>query len=256
MSSVPLYCSAGAYGLLRVVLDPACNARVLLHGATRHGMQSLDPARSGEPLAYYHRTGPLGDVFSGWKPRDGQGRVGIIGLGAGCIAAYAEPGQRFTFFEIDPAVARLAGDPQHFTFLTTCRGSHEVVIGDGRESLEKAQDRSFDLLIVDAFQDAVIPAHLACPEALQVYLRRIAPDGLIVFHIATSGAMLPELRQWAGDAGLAYLFRADVNLTDVELAAGKLPSFYVVMARDTAHASWLLDHPRWTAQQNSPNSTQ
>src|SRR5262245_6761312 len=117
MESVLLYFSGNSYGLLRVVFDPVWKARVLLNGATRHGMQSVDPARSDEPLAYYHRNGPLGDIFAGWKPPAVGGHVGIVGLGVGSIAAYAQPGQHFTFYEIDPAVAQIAADTRYFTFL-------------------------------------------------------------------------------------------------------------------------------------------
>ncbi len=246
MESVPLYFSANSFGLLRVVFDPALNARVLFNGATRHGLQSADPARSAEPLAYYHRRGPLGDIFAAWQPPASGGHVGIVGLGVGCVAAYARPGQRFTFFEINPDVAKIAADLRYFTYLSQCRGTVDIVLGDGRESLESAPDHSFDMLILDAFHDAAIPPHLVSPDAVRVYLRKLTAAGLLVVHINTHGALQPELQRQAAQEGLVCLFRADVNVSEAEHAAGRLQSYYMVLARDRSAVAALSKHPTWS----------
>ena len=93
------------------------NYHRLIHGHTLHGQQSLDPGRRHEPLTYYHRTGPIGQVFGVLRHGSAQSNVAIVGLGAGSLACYAEPGQHWTFYEIDPAVEKIARDPRYFTFL-------------------------------------------------------------------------------------------------------------------------------------------
>ena len=246
MTSTPLYFSASPFGLLRIVYDPAFNARVLLSGATRHGMQSVDPARSTEPMAYYHRTGPLGDIFTAWRAPAGA-HVGIVGLGVGGIAAYAEPGQRFTFFELDPGVVKIATDPQYFTYLSQCRGTYDIVLGDGRESLEKTPDGSFDLLILDALQDGLIPPHLVSPDAVRMYLRKLTALGLLVFDINTDGPVQPALKRVAAEDGLVCLFRADLDVSEAERAGGKLQSYYMVLTRELAAVAGLAKVPNWFA---------
>jgi len=240
-----LYFSANSFGLLRVVFDPALNARVLFNSATRHGLQSADPARSGEPLGYYHRCGPLGDLFAAWQPPAGA-HVGIVGLGVGCVAAYAQPGQCFTFFEINPDVMKVATDPQYFTYLSQCRGTYEIVLGDGRESLEKSPDCSFDMLMLDAFHDAAIPPHLVSPDAVRLYLRKLTAAGLLVVHINTHGALQPALKQQAAEEGLTCLFRADVNVTEAERTAGRFQTYYMVLTRDPASVAALSENPAWS----------
>ena len=243
MESLPLYVSANSFGIKRVVFDPGRNVRILLSGATRHGMQSADPARSTEPLAYYHRSGPLGDVFAVLSPAE----VGIIGLGAGCIAAYSQPGQRFTFYEIDPGVTEIATDPQYFTFLSRCRGTCNIVAGDGLASLEKAEDGTFDMLILDAFADEDIPAHLVSPVALRLYLHKLADNGLLVLHITNVATPLqPELSRFAAAESWACVSRADLEVTESDRAAGRLASHYVVITRNQAVVSALTEHKGWT----------
>jgi len=247
MESTLLYISANPFGMLRVVFDPAWNAHVLLSGATRQGMQSVDPARSAEPLSYYHRTGPLGDIFSAWKPPAGGGRVGILGLGVGCLAAYATPGQRFTFYEINPDVVKVAADSRYFTYLSQCRGTSEIVLGDGRESLERTPDQTFDLLILDAFQDDAPPPHLVSPDAVRMYLRKLTAAGLLVIHIDPRGAVPPDLKRLAAQENLVCLLRADVQMSAAERAAGKLQSCYLVLSRDPVSVRALSQNPTWTA---------
>ncbi len=100
------------------------NVNRLFHGSTLHGQQSLDPGPSREPSTYFTRSGPIGQVFDAMEERLSQSgsRVAIVGLGAGTLASYARPGQRWTFYEIDPAVERIARDPRLFTYLRDCAG--------------------------------------------------------------------------------------------------------------------------------------
>ena len=232
--------------LLEVKRDRARNLRVLFCEGIHHGMQSLDPQRADQPASYYDRSGPFGDLFAGWNPRGRAGHAGIIGLGAGCMAAFARPGQRFTFFEIDPRMEAIARDPELFTWLSRCRGAVDVVLGDGRESLERSADGAFDLIVVDAFVCSTIPPHLLSSDALSAYRRKIGPDGLIAFHINGDGAQLPMLRQLAREAGMSCSDRSDLGLSEAELARGKDESHVAVLARDPDVVPWLRDDPRWT----------
>ena len=97
--------------MLRVRDNPQWNVHEFMHGSTCHGNQSLDENERLEPSAYYHRQGPLGRIFQALQPRRSAAEIGVLGLGAGTIAAYGQPGQRITFYEIDPAVERIARDP-------------------------------------------------------------------------------------------------------------------------------------------------
>lgn len=242
----PLFISGNSFGVKLVVYDPQRKLRTLLNDNTRHGIQSTDPALSREPLAYFHRSGPVGDVFAACPDPEAKARVAIIGLGVGVMACYAEPGQHFTFYEIDPAVAQIAGDPQYFTFLAHCRGTYDIVLGDGRERLAKAPGRHYDLIILDAFTSDVIPRHLVSAEALGLYLSKLADGGMLAFHISNVHTDLePVLGKLAAQAGLACLARADLDVSEEERSTGKLPSHYLAMSRSPQDLRKLADKPGW-----------
>ena len=234
------------FGVKEVMLDEKRGLCKLIHGNINHGSQSTAPARSREPLTYYHRTGPLGDVFAALNGTEQAANVAVIGLGIGSAACYAEPGQHFVFYEIDPAVARIAGDPDYFTFLAECRGTYEVVLGDGRLTLAKALDRHFGLIMLDAFSSDAIPTHLLSREALEVYVAKLADGGLLAFHISNRYLDLePLLANLARDAGLIALSRTDFEIDEAERLGGKYPSHYVVMARQADDAAKLSANPSW-----------
>lgn len=248
MESSLLYIAGNQFGLKRVVLDTERGLRILLNDETRHGMQSTDPSRCQEPLAYYHRSGPLGQVFSAWRPPEQGAQVAVIGLGVGCMAAYLEGGQHMTFYEIDPSVAKLAADPRYFTFLSECRGTYEIILGDAGETLPRSTDRSFDMIILDAFVSGNIPPHLICEEVLQHYLERLAPAGILLFHISDNDASIqPALAAWAAGANLICLSCPDGNISDEDRQLGKLPSNYLIVARSASALGRLAESPAWTA---------
>ena len=178
-----LYTARSFYGTHKVMLEPP-TTRTLAHGNTTHGAQDLAPERRHEPLTYYHRTGPIGGVMAAWQGRPQRRRVGVVGLGAGSLAAYAAPGERWTFFEIDPAVIDTARDRGLFTFVGDARGAVDVVPGDARLSLAATPDATFGLLVLDAFSSDGVPAHLLTREAFALYLRKLAPGGVIAVHLS------------------------------------------------------------------------
>jgi hypothetical protein len=146
------------FGVVRVTYVPSGSCHRLIHGQTKHREQSLDPARRDEPLTYYYRMGPIGQVFATFGERFARSDIAIVGLGAGTLAAYAQAGQRRTFYEIDPIIARIARDGRYLTFLRDCRAaSTDVVLGDARLRLRDAPERGYGLIVLDAFSSDAIP---------------------------------------------------------------------------------------------------
>ncbi len=154
----------------------------LWSGRIAHGFQYQRNELRDLPTAYYNRQSGVGRILS--QPTDGRPRrVGLVGLGVGTLAAYAHPGDTFHFYEINPAVERLAR--AHFDFLSRCAGKVEVTLGDARLALERdQQSQNFDVLVLDAFSGDAIPVHLLTAEAFAIYERHLAPDGVIAVHIS------------------------------------------------------------------------
>jgi hypothetical protein len=247
------YRARSFFGVHRVTVDPSGRFRVLVHGNTVHGKQSLDPARRREPLAYYHRTGPAGVVFTALDGDERLRRVGVVGMGAATLCAYAEPGQRWTFYEIDPAVVRIATDDRLglFTFwhdcAARCGAAPDVVLGDARLTLARS-DEKFGLLIVDAFSSEAIPVHLLTREALAVYRARLDEGGILLFHISNNYLDLePVLAALARDADppMACLSMEDRVVPREDKEEGKLASHWVALAADPEALAEIRYKGRW-----------
>jgi SAM-dependent methyltransferase len=215
------------YGELTVkdsVPSTALNAvRTLTHGTITHGNQFLNPARRDLPTTYY---GP--DTGIGLAIRDqGKGRpvrVGVIGLGAGTLAAYARQGDYYRYYEINPLVLRVART--EFTFLSDCHGKLEVAMGDARLSLEREPSENFDVLAVDAFSGDAIPVHLLTRQAMDLYFRHLRPDGILAVHISNRHLDLQPVV--AGEA-LSTGRRARVVDTEDDDAAGVFGATWVLV---------------------------
>jgi hypothetical protein len=242
------------FGVLRVSDNPESNLRYFIHGAIIHGVQSLDPSKSREPLVYFTKSGPAGSILRAMEAKTrtasgdelSQPRWAVVGLGAGAMACYLQPSESLTFYEIDPAVVRIASDPRYFTYLSQCAPRVPIIIGDARLKLRDAADNGYDLLVLDAFSGDAIPMHLMTREALALYLRKLAPGGMLAFHISNGHLELaPVLGVLAGDAGLVCLSDDDSSLRKEEIDAGKAPSEWLVMARDRADLGALATDPRW-----------
>ncbi len=220
------------YGVYRVVDDVKGGVRLFYSGTTVHGSELLAD-RGRVPLTYYHRDGPVGSVFDLLDSRPRPVSVAVIGLGAGSMAAYARPGDSWTFYEIDPEVAAIARDTNYFQFLAAAAEKPAIVLGDARLSLAGAPAHGFDLIAVDAFNSDAIPVHLLTREALELYRSRLSENGLIAWHISNKYLDLrPVLAGLAGDAGLTALIDADVDVPATP--GGRSPSVWVVMTSDTA----------------------
>ncbi len=169
------------YGVFRVTETGEAGARLrkLYSGNTLHGSQFVSPELRLHPTAYYGPASGAGMVLRGGGPAR---RVGIIGLGVGTLAAYARPGDVFRFYEVSPLVLTVA--ESEFYFLSDCRGRCDVVLGDGRLSLEREPPQNFDVLVLDAFSGDSVPVHLLTAEAFALYARHLAPGGVLAVHIS------------------------------------------------------------------------
>lgn len=187
------------FGVNRVKRIENGGKLAFIHGSTAHGTEFTDPALWHEPLAYYSREGPAGQALGATSQRHA---VTVIGLGAGALACYRQPGESWQFLEIDPAVERIARDTRYFHYLADCAGDSPVILGDGRLSLQAVPNGSQDVLIVDAFSSDAIPIHLLTREALQLYLQKLAPHGIVLLHISNIQlALAPIVADLAASVG-------------------------------------------------------
>ncbi len=204
-ADTPLVRERNFYGLYRVWDDEQAGrpVRTISHGTTVHGRQLLDEKEL--PLGYYHPASPLADVL---RPTGAPRQAAVIGLGAGATAAYFVAGDDVVFYELDPEEIGLART--WFTYLADTKASVRVVAGDARLELERdplARDAKFDVVLVDAFSGDAIPTHLLTREALELYLSRLAPDGVVVFHVSNRWFdFRPVLAATARDLGLSLVY--------------------------------------------------
>jgi spermidine synthase len=244
-----VYAARTFFGVNRVRVDEAHGYRFIFHGTTVHGMQSLDPARSNEALSYFHRSGPVGQIFEGVPQASAAADVAVVGLGVGTLASYRTPGQHWTFYEIDPVVERIARDDRFFTYLRACSDHCTVITGDGRVSLARAEPHQYGIIMLDAFSSDAVPMHLITKQSMALYLSKLAPGGVIVFNISnwhlTFSAVLANM---ARDAGLEAIWQRE-PATAGSWALGKFPSEWLVVARDRGDFGRLNTDPRWAAPQ-------
>jgi SAM-dependent methyltransferase len=232
-----LHMERNFFGVVRVTRDGKFIK--LIHGTTLHGQQRADEPdgpQGPRPMTYYHQKGPVGKLFAALPPERLK-RVGAVGLGTGAVAFYAQRGQDWTFFEIDPAVARIANDPAYFRFLSSCRErgiSCDVILGDARRSLVRLPDQQFDLIILDGFCSDAIPVHLLTREAFQLYFQKLAPGGLLAVHISNNHLDLPPLvariARHGMDSPLVVRYCHDIATED-QRRDGKTDSQWMVVAR-------------------------
>ncbi len=197
--------------------------RKLVNGTIDHGLQYVAQALRHEPTTYYGRNSGVGVTLrSAEKQRTLQ--VGAIGLGVGTVATYAKPGDRYTFYEINPLVVKVAN--QEFSFLRDSPATIDVVLGDARLSLEREAPQNFDVLIVDAFAGDSIPVHLLTREAFELYFRHLKSDGVLAVHISNQYLNLQPVV--AGAASCLGKEAIIVN-RDVEKNKGVYPATWVLL---------------------------
>ncbi|MEO7726554.1 MAG: fused MFS/spermidine synthase [Burkholderiales bacterium] len=181
--------------------------RSLVHGGILHGGQLRDPASRLQPSSYFGTTSGYGRMFASLP--DAPRKVGVIGLGAGSIIAYARKGDTFRFYEINPQVVDVAN--REFTFMADSPAKIEVVLGDGRLSLEREAGQQFDVLAMDAFSGDSIPMHLLTRQAMEIYLRHLKPGGVLAFQATNRFINIaPIVASLAAEFGLSAVLMSDM----------------------------------------------
>jgi SAM-dependent methyltransferase len=240
---VPLESRRGFYGVHAIrelpFDDPARAGRALYHGSTMHGYQfSADELRT-QPTLYYAPGSGVGMAVERY-PRRGPMRVGVVGLGAGTLAAYARPGDIYRFYEIDPDVIELG--TEFFKFISDSEAAVKIVRGDARLVLEREPPQAFDVLVLDAFSDDAIPTHLLSTEAFDVYLKHLNPDGVLAFHVSSRHLKLGLVVQRLADH-YQLPTRYVIHMPDV-LAIEHPPSLWMLVTTNPS----VLDDPAILSQ--------
>jgi len=219
------------YGVYTVREYPEHKLRMLVHGTTLHGQQSLDPARSREVGSYYGPNSGVEIVLASAPILFGRdANVGVVGLGTGTLACLAAPSQNWTFYEIDRTVLDFSRDGT-FTYLDQCTPEAKVVLGDARLKLAEVPKASFDVLAIDAFSSDAIPLHLVTEEAVGVYLRALKPDGILLLHISNRYI---DLEPVVSAIAKAQGVEARVHNNNPQDRVNETPSSWVALARDPA----------------------
>lgn len=261
-----IYMKRSFFGVIRVSYDRHRKQVRLLHGSTTHGVQLVDPDpdRRNRPQSYYFPTGPLGDIFFGSANQGRRTHVAVIGLGTGSVAGYSkynehhpEPGKtrwitgpRITYFEIDHHVLGIATDRRLFTYVSDCKELYhvdlDVMLGDARLRLNDVDDQIFDLIVVDAFSSDAIPIHLLTREAMQLYFRKLKPDGVLAVHVSNRYLDLePLVARIAKEEGLVCRGRRDNEPDEEAESEGRYASDWVAVARNEEALGDLRVAPEW-----------
>jgi hypothetical protein len=239
------------FGVHKVVETADGRHRILFHGTTIHGAERLREANGKlatgrpEPLTYYYFGGPISEAIDAARAAQGRLRsVAAVGLGTGSLACHIKNSERWTFFEIDPEVVRLARNPKQFRFISECAPRIPVVLGDARLTLAASRDR-YDLIVLDAFSSDAIPVHLLTREAFQGYLARLNPRGVTVVHISNRHMDLARVvGAVAAAEGLVAMAKFDENANQVQIDY-KAKAHVAVLARTPSDLRTLAQKPGW-----------
>jgi hypothetical protein len=250
-----LHAERNFFGVHHVTREGGGAYHVLRHGTTVHGAQAQAPARRGEPLTYFSREGPLGEALDALSTPSGGRQVAVIGLGAGSMSAYGRAGEHWTYYEIDPAVERIARDPRLFTFLRDSPAQVSVVLGDARLSLSAASLSKYDLIVLDAFSSDVIPVHLLTREAFALYLKRLSPDGVLLLHLSNRYLdLIPIVAAAAHDTGITGRYHPAWPMSSEQVGEWKVPSTWAVLSGRPETLRSLNTRDGWLPLENAPTS--
>lgn len=222
------------YSSLRIV-DSGEGADVIRrmeHGGVEHGAQFLDPQKRREPISYYGPTSGAALTLAAIRERrQAPLRIGVVGLGAGALAAYGETGGVVRFYELNPQVIELARS--QFTYLADSKAEVEIAPGDARIVLEGEPAQNFDVLAIDAFSGDAIPIHLLTREALAIYRRHLRAGGALLFHISNKFVDLePALARLARVTGMQARIVSD-SPDDPDETSPLSDSDWVIFSEDT-----------------------
>jgi protein-L-isoaspartate O-methyltransferase len=248
------------FGVHKIADSEDGRFRILSHGTTIHGAERIRDANgepvSGRPvpLTYYFDGSAMAQVMDAVRARNaGPIRYAVIGLGTGSLACRAQPADTVHYYEIDPAIIHIARDSGLFHFLSACRPDVPIMLGDARLTLADAPDGAYDIIYVDAFTSDAIPIHLLTREAMAIYLRKLAPHGIVVIHVSNRHL---ELASVVG--GIAAANGAITRVNDgsdfVENASEYLfVGTVTAVARNDQDFGALADSAFWPLEQRDPN---
>jgi len=233
-----LYQTRNFFSIMRVLEihpdNPQQRNVMLKHGTTNHGRQYHRPDLRRVPIAYFGSYTGMGMVMQ--EGPETPMHVGIMGLGAGTLAAYGREGDRFQFYEIDPDVIRVTRDDGYFSYLADSAAAIKIVPGDARLSLERqlreSGSQDFDLLIMDAFSSDSVPVHLITLEAMELYLQHLKPEGVLMVHISNVNLDLGPL---------VFRLAAELEMHAVKISNKPFPrrlqsaASWMVLSKDAAY---------------------
>jgi hypothetical protein len=244
------------FGVYQVKVDGSRKVHILIHGSTNHGEQGFEPERRRQPMSYYSRSGPVGQIFKALSDAKHWRTIGVIGLGTGTMASYGRDGQEIAFFEIDPTVVGISRDSQYFSFLRDTPAKVRIVLGDARLTMADEPDGRFDALFLDAFSSDAIPVHLLTREALALYCRKLTADGVLALHISNRYLNLaPLVGRLAADAGLACRICHDSGAGSKDENRYKSASVWVLVSRRTEGLGKLATDSHWESIPPSPHTS-
>ena len=238
------------FGVHKIVVTPSGQYHVLMHGTTIHGAQKYlnddgTPVTGRpEPITYYHKDGGIGQAITAVRERKGAPlRVAVIGVGSGTLTCASEPGESWTFFEIDQTMVDTARDSKYFSFIQHCAPDLKPVIGDARLTFAREPDGTYDVIIVDAYSSDAIPIHLATQEAMKIYKDKLAPQGVVVMHVSNRHLELESVVVGIAEANdlKSWVYNEDSGRDDEYIFATDV----VVSARDEADVGTLASSEKW-----------
>ncbi|APG63825.1 hypothetical protein LPB140_11405 [Sphingorhabdus lutea] len=219
------------FGIYTIDQSPSGNARWLTHGTTLHGTQLVN--RPTLPTSYYNPKSGVGLALAAAPSLYTRPNIAVVGLGSGTLSCYKKPEQKWTFFEIDPVVAKIAQDKRIFSFLHRCAPDANIIIGDARISLGQISDGQYDILVIDAFSSDSIPIHLLTQEAFQLYRRVLRKNGMLIVHISNRYFNLEPVLAAEAQGKKWFTAKNDYSPTDLENSRdGYQSSTWVVMVKD------------------------
>lgn len=242
VGTTTIYKKRNFFGVERVYDDPMRNARYMMHNTTVHGAQFIVQQTPLHALSYYTA---LTGVYT-HLPAVQKRPIAVVGLGAGTLQCQARAGQRVDFYEINPLVVELAENKRMFRYLADCPGRYRILMGDGRIVMAAEPDGSYGSIVLDAFSSDAIPAHLLTVEALQMYMSKLAPGGVLLIHTTNRHIDLwPVIANQAKALGTVAYGKITMASPKDELVYS---SFWVAMARaDDDLAPLLANEKGWTA---------
>ena len=254
-NSSNIFTERSFFGISRVNAEQTDEGlvHVFVHGNTVHNRQLRGAANETYPLSYYAPEGSFGQAVDAVRADKGALKVAAIGLGAGALACHIQDGEKWTFYEIDPLVEKMARDPKLFSYIEKCAPDVPIKIGDARLTLAEEAKGTHDLIIVDAFSSDAIPAHLMTQESLALYQSLLKEDGFVFFHTSNRNldvtSVAINVAQASGLGSRAIYFQTDETMKHHKLVNS---SAAVMVGRDASLDRIFKGNPDWKKRKGNP----